>query len=49
MNTTDKFKLAAAVTPLVLLATAGIVIGITSRQDARDVRMVRERGEIPPR
>ncbi len=46
---TDMFILAAFVTPAMLLVTAAIVLAITTWQDERDMRLARERGEIPPR
>lgn len=42
----DMFVLAAVVTPLMLLATAGIVTCIAVWQDNRDMRLARERGEF---
>ena len=44
----DLFIFAAFTTPLMVLITAGIVMAITSWQDKRDMRLARERGEIPP-
>lgn len=44
----EGFFAAAIMTPLLLLATAGIVYFIAARADDRDVRLARERGELPP-
>jgi preprotein translocase subunit YajC len=46
---TEAFFAAAIMAPLMLLFTAGIVYFIAIRSDEREMRLARERGELPPR
>lgn len=44
----DLFLMAAVVTPLMVVVTAGIISLIAIRADNRWLKLARERGELPP-
>ena len=45
----DLFFVAAILTPLMVLVAATVVVITGLRQNDRDRRLARERGELPPR